>query len=184
MSPIPADGAIGVALDQSDVDFPNRLFFNWSDGAGDPGATYTLNLDTVNSPVANSFERFPNGDFIFNLSYDTTYFWWVDSTNCAGTSTSMVWSFTTETDPALSIDDNEAGSFSIFPNAATEIINIIAATDIDTIQINNLLGQEVWTLKQDEIFDSQVNISELKSGLYLIRLSSGSKAKILRFTKK
>lgn len=183
ITPMPMDGATNVALDNSDMNFPNRLFFNWTDGPGDPGGSYTLNLGTQNPPTDNSFTGFPNGDFIFGLTYDTTYFWSVESTNCAGTSTSAIWSFTTEQDPALSIDDNELGTLSVYPNPTKDILNIKTSLDIGNIQVFNLLGQSVAQFNGANLSNKSIDLSSLEDGLYMIEITAGDKRETFKITK-
>lgn len=122
---------------------------NWTDGPRDPGAPYTLNLGTQNPPTDNSFSGFQNCDFIFGLACDTTYFWSVESINCAGTSISAVWSFTTEQDPGLSIWDSAIDTISLYPNPTENIVNIKTNFDLDRITVFNVLGQSVAVFKKD-----------------------------------
>jgi hypothetical protein len=183
VSPMPMDGATNVALDNSDMNFPNRLFFNWTDGPGDPGGSYTLNLGTQNPPTDNSFTGFPNGDFIFGLAYDTTYFWSVESINCAGTSTSAVWSFTTEQDPSLSLEENEIATFSLYPNPTENVINIKTNLDLDSVTVFNLLGQSVAKFNSNSLANKSIDLSNLEDGLYMVEVSAGDKRETFRITK-
>jgi len=183
ITPGPADGATNVALDQTDAaNFPNRVFFSWVDGPGDPGTSYTLNLDTATPPTANSFS-FTNGDFIFNLAYDTTYYWTVESTNCAGNSTSAIWSFTTEQDPALSIDEFDLNAISVTPNPTKDILNIRTNLDLDSVQVYNLLGQSVAQFNGNSLTNKSINLSNLEDGLYMIEVIAGNKRQTFKVTK-
>jgi hypothetical protein len=184
VSPMPMDGATNVALDNSDTNFPNRLFFNWTNGPGDPGTSYTLNLGTQNPPTDNSFSGFPNGDFIFGLAYDTTYFWSVESINCAGTSISAVWSFTTEQDPVLSIGDSAIDTISLYPNPTENIVNIKTNFDLDSVTVFNLLGQSVAVFNKDSLSNKSFDISNLEDGLYMVELTIGDNRETFRITKK
>jgi len=181
ITPGPADGAIDVVLDNSDIDFPNRIFFTWADGAGDPGFSYTLNLGETSPPTENSFAGFQNGDFIFNLLDNTTYFWSIESTNCAGTSTPTIWSFTTGT--PLSIEDNELNLIKVYPNPVKDIIKIDTNLTIDTVIIVNQLGQNVMQLKGEQINNNEVNLSKLSNGLYFMNISSEGKSQTLKIIK-
>ncbi|MCA0133305.1 T9SS type A sorting domain-containing protein [Winogradskyella alexanderae] len=184
VSPMPMDAATNVALDQTDAtNFPNRVFFSWVDGPGDPGNSYTLNLGVQNPPTDNTFTGFPNGDFIFNLAYDTTYFWSVESINCAGSSTSAVWSFTTEQDPALSIDEVDLNVVSVSPNPTKDILNIRTNLDLDSVQVYNLLGQSVAQFSGNSLANKSINLSNLEDGLYMVEVIAGNKRQTFKVNK-
>jgi len=61
--------------------------------------------------------------------------------------------------------------FNIYPNPMLDKLNIESQTNQvwDEIQITDILGQEV---KREVIFNSTVDVSELKTGLYVLILYS------------
>ncbi|MFH6768723.1 T9SS type A sorting domain-containing protein [Gaetbulibacter aquiaggeris] len=184
INPEPADGATNVALDQADpIDYPNRLYFTWVNGAGDPGTLFTLNLGTTSPPIEAAFTGFQNGDFIYYLDYNTTYYWSVDAINCAGTSSPTVWSFTTEKDPALSINEFNVQLFSVYPNPAQDIISIKTDISINNVDIFNVLGQRIIKFNTDDLKDKSMNISNLKNGVYFMKINSESKQQTIKFIK-
>jgi beta-glucanase (GH16 family) len=73
---------------------------------------------------------------------------------------------------ALSIDDVFADKFKVSPNPASDYINIVTNEVIDEVQLHNLLGS---LLIQESKPGSQINISNLNSGIYLLSIHSGSK---------
>ncbi len=181
ISPGPADGATNVVLDQSDPSFPDRVYFSWVDGIGDSGESFTLNLGTTDPPTDSSFDGFPNGDFIFNLAENTTYFWSIEAINCVGTSTPTVWSFTTEA--ALSIDENQINLFSVYPNPVNDVLKIETELSIDSILISNQLGQNILSIDGNKIFNNEVDLSSLTSGLYFMNISSDDKSQSIKVIK-
>jgi hypothetical protein len=174
-TPGPADAATNVSVQAPDA----SVSFNWT--AANPNDNFILNLGTANPPT-QSFNNFENGGTITGLDVNTTYFWSVDVVNCFGTTTGTVWSFTT--DAALSIDDNVENTFSVYPNPTSNILNIKGSENIDTITVFNLLGQSVASFTKNDITNSSINLSELSTGLYLVKISSGDKTQTLRVTKK
>jgi beta-glucanase (GH16 family) len=72
----------------------------------------------------------------------------------------------------LSIDEAFANKFNVFPNPASDYINIVTNEVIDEVQLHNLLGS---LLIQESKPGSQINISNLNSGIYLLSIHSGSK---------
>jgi len=54
---------------------------------------------------------------------------------------------------------------SLYPNPATDVLNIEMANEINSIEIYNIQGQKVRTANQ-----KQINISDLAAGLYMVRI--------------
>lgn len=71
----------------------------WGSASGATG--YDVYFGTDSTPDGGEFQGgFTGTNFsLGTLGYSTTYFWRIDSTNGAGTTTGNVWSFTTEVDP-------------------------------------------------------------------------------------
>ncbi|WP_418638220.1 T9SS type A sorting domain-containing protein [Winogradskyella sp.] len=175
-TPLPADAAtaIGITAD-------GGLNFSWND-AGNAGDNYTLNIGTTNPP-SQAIEGIENGVLITGLGLSTTYFWSIDITNCFGTTTSSVWSFTTD-DQFLSIGEEVSlETLNVYPNPTSDVLNIKSSQDVDNVTVFNLLGQNVANFTKNEINNSSIDLSELSKGLYLVKISSGTKTKTLRVTK-
>jgi len=70
-------------------------------------------------------------------------------------------------DNSLSVSDENSLSVKLYPNPTTGLINFQSNTQISEVKIFSILGQRVKTL---EINNSQstINISELRTGSYLI----------------
>ena len=70
----------------------------------------------------------------------------------------------------------------LFPNPANESISIEADNRIDNVEIYSVDGKLCWssTPNQSEV---KLNISDFKSGLYLVRIQSQDITKTLRFIK-
>ena len=54
---------------------------------------------------------------------------------------------------------------SLYPNPANDILNIEMTSDVKSIEIYNIQGQKVLSLNQ-----KQINVSNLASGIYMIRI--------------
>ncbi|MDG4715800.1 T9SS type A sorting domain-containing protein [Winogradskyella marincola] len=176
-NPYPADAATAVSILSPD----GGLAFNWT-GSSDPNDFYILNIGIANPPT-QAISGVEPGEMITGLEINTTYYWSIDVANCAGVTTgSTVWSFTT--DSQLSITDEQLVPFSIYPNPANDKLNIKTTLEIDNVTVFNILGQEVASYNGNEIVDSSINISDYKSGLYLVQITSGDKTEIIKVTKK
>ncbi|MGD9611917.1 MAG: Ig-like domain-containing protein [Kiritimatiellia bacterium] len=85
--PTPADLATGVATNPT---------LSWTAGTGATG--YRVNFGAANPPP---FARAQAGTTLAtNLAPGTTYYWRIDPTNAAGTTTGAVWRFTTALAPS------------------------------------------------------------------------------------
>tara|TARA_B100000900_G_scaffold300281_1_gene258838 strand:+ start:4694 stop:6223 length:1530 start_codon:yes stop_codon:yes gene_type:complete len=76
------------------------------------------------------------------------------------------------------LNDNEINNLKMFPNPANDYLNFAtnSSENID-IQIFNVLGKSVLKLENVE---NIINISELKSGLYFVKINLGVKSSIKR----
>ncbi|UMY67007.1 MULTISPECIES: T9SS type A sorting domain-containing protein [unclassified Flavobacterium] len=89
----------------------------------------------------------------------------------------------TTTFQQLSTVTPPAEAFMLWPNPASDVITISGAVNIEAISILNLLGQEVY--KQDgNGRGTQVNISSLPSGNYLVRVKAAEGEQLLKLVKK
>ncbi len=64
----------------------------------------------------------------------------------------------------LSIHDIELVNFSVYPNPATNVININALTQLTKVEIYSLLGTKVFETSKTK----QIDISSLSAGVYII----------------
>ena len=84
--------------------------------------------------------------------------------------------------PCVGIRDNEI-TFSIHPNPATTEITIKAGNIFNTVEIVNFLGQTV--ISQNNSTDNvQIDVSNLNSGVYFVRIASENGVNVQKFVKK
>lgn len=68
----------------------------------------------------------------------------------------------------LAVDDVNANKFSYYPNPTTGILNISAANKIENIEVYNTAGQKVLGFAPNTK-ESEINLSSLPKGLYLVK---------------
>ena len=73
----------------------------------------------------------------------------------------------------LSIDENFASKFSVYPNPTSKLINISSTEQVDRVDLFNPLGQIVLS-KTNNV--TKLNVENLKQGLYVLKLYSGDKS--------
>ncbi|MGK0190268.1 MAG: hypothetical protein ACI9R3_006091 [Verrucomicrobiales bacterium] len=104
-APAPGTGATGVSISSS---------LSWTAGSG--AESHDVYFGTTASPAFQGNQA--DTSYSPTLSFSTTYFWRVDEVNTTGTTTGIVWTFTTEAAPPLP----DAASNPNPANGATDII--------------------------------------------------------------
>lgn len=70
---------------------------------------------------------------------------------------------------SLSVNEFDINALTVYPIPTRNILNIEYKTDINTIEIYNLLGEKVY-VKNSNTKNIKLNISNLSSGLYVVKL--------------
>jgi len=78
--------------------------------------------------------------------------------------------------PSSSISENSM-NVSIMPNPANDYIQIESSLTISSVEVFNLAGNKVKTFNING-FDSKINVSELASGSYLLKVNSNDNYKV------
>lgn len=84
---------------------------------------------------------------------------------------------------ALKKDTFDDANFVYYPNPVTDVLNITYTNEISKVQVMNLLGQEVM-VKSINATQSQIDMSNLASGTYLVKVTSDNKVKTIKVIKK
>ena len=82
----------------------------------------------------------------------------------------------------LSAADFSDSSFQVYPNPANESITISCQNMIQSIQISNALGQEIFAFNPNEK-ETKLTISQLPNGLYFLRLNAANGIKTIKIVK-
>jgi len=73
-------------------------------------------------------------------------------------------------------------SVAIYPNPATNVLNIAAQESIDNVQVFNMLGQKVIDANPNQA-SATINVSGLKAGVYIVNTAANGKQSSARFIK-
>ena len=76
-----------------------------------------------------------------------------------------------------------ANTFALYPNPASNIIQVSGNTDFITISIFNILGQQVLTQEGNSTSET-INISHLQQGTYIAKVVTEGATQSLKFQKK
>jgi hypothetical protein len=152
--------------------------------------TWTSSSHTVENEVApngNAVETFNSG-FLGPIGSTFSYTFTVVGTNdyFCGVHGAASMSGTITVQENLGVEDFESGSsFNVYPNPSDSRLNIQLKQGIinGQIEIFDMLGKQVinHTLNSENL--STINISELNSGLYLIKVSFEGSSETKRFVK-
>lgn len=85
-------------------------------------------------------------------------------------------------DTALSATSFNSNGFKFYPNPVTSILNLEYSKDITTVAVFNLLGQEVL-VKSVNTNQSQIDMSNLSAGTYMVKVISEGVAKVIKVNK-
>lgn len=83
----------------------------------------------------------------------------------------------------LGLENNILNSFKIYPNPTTSILNIEYTSDLTNVSVFNMLGQQVLT-KKVTATSTQLDMSALTNGTYLVKVEAGNVSKTIKVFKK
>ena len=85
--------------------------------------------------------------------------------------------------PCLGVKTFDEAGFSYYPNPVTEMLNFNYSAAISNVQIVNILGQVLVT-KTINATEGQIDMSNLPSGTYLVKVKSDELEKTIKVIKK
>lgn len=145
-------------------------------------ATTSAYLDTDGDTILNYLDTDDDGDTILTINedYDLNYNPGDDDTNANGTPDYL--------DSGVALGTTEFGgdtALRIYPNPASDRLTVENSSGraIKEIQIYNLNGQLVKSIQQDKAIASH-SISELTTGMYIVKIISEDKINSVKLIKK
>lgn len=141
----------------------------------DANGNFVLDFDIT--PLSNnpdeSYTRFPDitGGFIQHA--DTTSLLFSPGTYVDGTTPFGPTS-------GVGIDEKETGKFTIYPNPASQVLNIESLSRIQEVAIYSTTGQLMLSILEHV---NRVNISALPNGIYMISIKSESGSTVQKIIK-
>lgn len=85
-------------------------------------------------------------------------------------------------DVALSSGSFDNANFSAYPNPVKDVLNVSYSTEISSIRVINMIGQEVIS-KNINATSTQVDMSHLSAGTYIVNVTVGDNVKTLKVVK-
>lgn len=97
----------------------------------------------------------------------TTYYAVNSNPNCLSIGRPITVTIT----PTAGLNDIQLANLNIYPNPATDLINISYPTSIENIEIFDLTGRKILSKTVSEK-ETQLNISHLNSGIYILNIKT------------
>lgn len=145
---------------------PGESYFVTSDFAGGTGNTVTVNKNILVPATALVGSTRMRVKFQFNSS--TTSVRTELSDPCSDLNEGQAEDYTVTVENTLATNDinNIKTDINVYPNPFQDVLNISDIKNVKYILVSDITGRKVKTLKAT----TQLNLSELNSGLYLISL--------------
>ncbi|RZJ66923.1 MAG: T9SS type A sorting domain-containing protein [Flavobacterium sp.] len=83
----------------------------------------------------------------------------------------------------LGVGDFAHSKFEIYPNPVTDILNIGYTTDFKSVEVFNMIGQQVMT-KNVNASATQLDMSGLPAGTYLVKVEADNASKTIKVIKR
>jgi len=71
-----------------------------------------------------------------------------------------------------SVNELKSSDLQIYPNPATEIVNVKSSSTINNIEVINFLGQQVYTISGVDSKTAKINVTSLKTGVYFVKVTT------------
>ncbi|ESU26469.1 hypothetical protein FLJC2902T_24380 [Flavobacterium limnosediminis JC2902] len=85
-------------------------------------------------------------------------------------------------DASLSTGSFDSTSFKAYPNPVKDILNLTYSSEISSVEVYNMLGQNVMT-KTLNVSQGQIDMSNLNAGNYIVKVTSDGLTKTIKVIK-
>ena len=85
-------------------------------------------------------------------------------------------------DASLRNESFDSASFTFYPNPVKDVLNLSYSQNISKVQVINILGQEVKSVSVNAA-QAQIDMENLPSGTYLVKVTSDNQVKTIKVVK-
>lgn len=85
-------------------------------------------------------------------------------------------------DASLSTGSFDAASFKVYPNPVKDVLNLSYSSEITSVEVFNMLGQKVL-VKELNVAQGQIDMSNLNSGNYIVKVTADGLTKTIKVIK-
>ncbi|GAA0746773.1 T9SS-dependent choice-of-anchor J family protein [Gaetbulibacter jejuensis] len=145
--------------------------------SGDCNNLTSIEYDDYDSTYGNP--RISRTDFVVGQTYYVRVYYYYSGTPTSSDFTIALWS----TSEVLSVGDVEENSqFTYFPNPVNDKLTLNAQSNIQNVAVYNILGQEVINASPNTL-DAEVDMVNLNSGAYFVKVTIDNATKTIRVIK-
>jgi len=135
---------------------------------GTVSATTYLDVHPSTTPLASSWKYFVTA--IFKNSVDQTML-------CEPSSDTILVHF-----PATGVSELNSGQIMIYPNPATDQVNIKSDYNISRLDVINFIGQQVYSSSNVESKTIKIDVSAFAVGVYFVKVSTTEGMRTVKIT--
>lgn len=166
----------------SDIEMDSALL-SWTENGEATSWNIEWGISGFTPGTGTTIEVDENPYLLEGLTPDTAYDFYVQAI-CGGAGNSEWGGPTTfETEEELGTDDNTITGFSFYPNPLQETLTLSATNTLDQVIIYTVLGHQVIN-QQIGTASTEINVSNLTPGIYLMKVVSGGQTATHRLIKK
>lgn len=86
-------------------------------------------------------------------------------------------------DPTLAVDSNEfKNDVTVYPNPVSSVLNFVTENQIDSVSVYTISGQKV--IDNSSLVNGQLDVAELTSGIYFVKITSNDSSSTIKFIKR
>jgi uncharacterized repeat protein (TIGR01451 family) len=152
------------------------------------GNNLTWKFDGINLPPSVANSNIGHGYLIFQVKPKAGYAVGDIITNTADIFFDFnpaIVTNTTETEfvAALGVDEFDTSNFTLYPNPTSNLVNVVMKSGpIETVSVSDMLGKTVLS-KVVNTNATQMDLSELSAGIYLVKVTAKGKEKVFKLIK-
>ncbi|WP_159799964.1 T9SS-dependent choice-of-anchor J family protein [Flavobacterium sp. MK4S-17] len=121
-------------------------------------------------------------EIAFSQTGNVKFAFYAETVEASGTDVEFFIDNFSLTQSSLSVANNNLENFAYYPNPVKNILNLSYTSDIEGVEIYNLLGQTVLQ-KELNTSNAQVDLSTLAAGNYFAKVKVGNAVKTIKIVK-
>jgi hypothetical protein len=84
--------------------------------------------------------------------------------------------------PAVGVNELGAESVVVYPNPATDVVNVKSGAAISRIEVMNFVGQSMFTMNVNNAKTSKFDVTTLRAGVYFVKVTTSEGIRTAKIT--
>lgn len=173
---------------ETDVDDFLYAFIDWNNNGifNDSGEVYQLASGVAVSQAYSMDIAVPSDQYVGEIPMKIFLAWDVaDLEPCDAINYGEVENYKINVQAAASVNDFFAKNISIYPNPASDMFSLVSTTStFENIKVTDLNGRTVKNINVNSLSSTEVNISDLTSGMYFVTVQTDNGSGSTKIIKK